>query len=138
MGDVRTESTLGAQPQESVGRETGVSLMRISEPHLPLETLIEADPADGGAATREERRILTVAAGRYVSVAELSAALSVPLDAVRSEIIKLSSAGRLHLYAAPVLPYNPGPIALGASPATTSPVLTSTILERVLDGLFAL
>jgi hypothetical protein len=102
---------------------------------LPLETLVEGHPVVPLTSTPDERTLLELVAGRFVSIAELSASLQMPLNGLRVRIVALSTAGRVRLHPAPVLPYNPGPVALATNPQLTRPAMTQSVLECALDGL---
>ena len=102
---------------------------------LALEALVRAVPGpDGGAppgvgrfgAGPEKRRLLELTGDRYLSVAELSAHLALPLGVVRVLIGDLTGAGLVSVHDAPNDPAAPAP----------GPMLS--VLERVLDGITSL
>jgi hypothetical protein len=146
---------------------------RSSSVHLPLEALVETvDLRTGSAApatpttrtppttrmtptTRttsgpggaEQRRILSLTEGRYLSIAELSAHLHLPLGVVRVLVGDLRSAGLVVVHGAEPATDAPatGRLAAGASARESGtaggnahPGASLSLLESVLDGISAL
>lgn len=120
---------------------------------LPLEALVRARPGgghdagaapggsgpggvDGGPGTVEERRALELAAS-WVSVAELSAHLRLPVPVVRIVVDGLVSRRRLVLQttagAELDAPARPAPAGSPPPPRRQSP--SRAVLESVLDGI---
>ncbi len=97
---------------------------------LPLEALVEMMPA--AATSRglppEKRAILQHAAHTYVSVAELSALLRLPLGVVRVLVTDLADEGLVAIHSS-----TPVSVHTGQSPA-----LSLSVLESVLNGIAAL
>lgn len=93
---------------------------------LPLEALVEALAASPSGRTPEERDLLALAAGGFVSVAELSARTRLPLGVVRVLVGDLEAAGLLSVH------------GLGSTPGESSAVPSMSLLESVLDGICAL
>jgi hypothetical protein len=92
---------------------------------LPVEALVQTlDRPDVAGLSPEERRILRLTDGQFLSVAELSAALEVPVGVVRVLVGDLEASGRVRVH---------GPASLGSTPATSL-----SVLESVLDGICAL
>ncbi|WP_142111864.1 DUF742 domain-containing protein [Rarobacter incanus] len=108
--------------------------VRSATSDLPLETLVSAQPE--AAATRglppEKRTILASAAENYVSIAEFSALLKLPLGVVRILVSDLSDAGLLTIHS--TAPVN---VHTGHGGAA-SPALSLSVLESVLNGISAL
>ncbi|RJK98294.1 DUF742 domain-containing protein [Vallicoccus soli] len=114
----------------------GRTRTRAGEPPLALEALVRAVPpapvppagpaAATGTTTPEGRAILRRCAERYLSVAELSAHLALPLGVVRVLVGDLRDAGRVSVQ-------EPGAGAAGAGDPTDPQFLRS-----VLDGLSTL
>jgi hypothetical protein len=99
---------------------------------LPLEALVRrvatgpaGEPAGSGGQTPERRRILDLLGDRILSVAEISAHLSLPLGVVRVLVADLA-ADRLVVVHAPT------------PPAAQPPAAHLKVLESVLDGISSL
>lgn len=92
---------------------------------LPLEALVRgvAGTADA-AGTSERRRILELAGAAILSVAELSAHLSLPLGVVRVLVGDLADEGLVVVHS--------------GSSAAASPATNLTVLESVLNGISSL
>jgi hypothetical protein len=97
---------------------------------LPLEALVEMLPAAAEARglPPEKRAILQHAGHTFVSVAELSALLRLPLGVVRVLVTDLSEDGYLKIHSS-----TPVSVHTGQSPA-----LSLSVLESVLNGIAAL
>lgn len=97
---------------------------------LPLEALVEMLPAASEARglPPEKRAILQHAGHTFVSVAELSALLRLPLGVVRVLVTDLSEDGYLRIHSS-----TPVSVHTGQSPA-----LSLSVLESVLNGIAAL
>ena len=92
---------------------------------LPLEALVRSvagvyDPV--GAS--ERRRILTLTGAEILSVAELSAHLSLPLGVVRVLVSDLADEGLVVVHS--------------GSPTTAAPATNLKVLESVLNGISSL
>ena len=96
----------------------------------PLEALVEMLPAAASAQglTPEKRAILQHASHGYISVAELSALLHLPLGVTRIVTSDLADAGFIKVH-----PSDPVEAKTGQSPA-----LSLSVLESVLNGISAL
>jgi len=92
---------------------------------LRLEALVRgvAGAHDPGA-TPERRRILALAGAQILSVAELSAHLSLPLGVVRVLVGDLADEGLVVVHS--------------GSPNSPAPATNLTVLESVLDGIHSL
>ena len=104
--------------------------VRAANSDLPLEALVEALP---GAVTSqglppEKRAILQHAAHTFVSVAELSALLRMPLGVVRILVTDLAESQHIRVHTS-----TPVSVHTGQSPA-----LSLSVLESVLNGISAL
>jgi len=104
--------------------------VRSARSDLPLEALVEVMP---GAVTSqglppEKRAILQHAAHTYISVAELSALLHLPLGVVRILVADLADAKYIRVHTS-----TPVEVHTGQSPA-----LSLSVLESVLNGISAL
>lgn len=97
---------------------------------LPLEALVEMLPAAANSRglPPEKRAILQHAGHTYVSVAELSALLRLPLGVVRVLVQDLSDDGYIRIHSS-----TPVSVHTGQSPA-----LSLSVLESVLNGIAAL
>jgi len=92
---------------------------------LPFEALVEAVAEPDVSMTPERRRILDLARAEYVSLAELSAHLHLPLGVVRVVVGDLVDAGQVRVH--------------GTRTATSAePASTISVLESVLHGIFSL
>jgi hypothetical protein len=143
-----SHETADVRPYTVTGGRT-----RSSSVHLPLEALVEAVDVRTGAATAsapggaEQRRILSLTDGRYLSVAELSAHLHLPLGVVRVLVGDLSAAGLVVVHGAQpatdgVATNEPAAHASSREPGTAGGTArrgaSLSLLESVLDGISAL
>jgi Protein of unknown function (DUF742) len=99
---------------------------RPSGTDLPFEALIEALPGARLDHSPESRRILALAAGQYLSVAELSAHLHLAVGVVRVLVGDLADEGAVRIH------------GLTTAPTGTAPATTLSVLESVLNGISAL
>lgn len=100
------------------GRTRGTTL------HLPIEALVQALAAAGTVSTTpERRRILELTCDQYLSIAELSAHIEVPVGVVRVLIGDLTDEGLVRVH--------------GLSSSTT-PATSLSVLESVLNGISSL
>lgn len=106
--------------------------VRSATSNLPLETLIEVLPGavDSRGLPPEKRAILSHAASSYVSIAEVSALLRMPLGVVRILIADLAEDGYLTIHTSTPVNVHTGH---GQNPA-----LSLSVLESVLNGISAL
>lgn len=104
--------------------------VRAASADLAIEALVEALPA--AATTRglppEKRAILQHAAHTFVSIAELSALLRLPIGVVRVLVADLAEADVVRVHSS-----TPVNVHTGQSPA-----LSLSVLESVLNGISAL
>jgi hypothetical protein len=92
---------------------------------LPLEALVRSVPgSQDPVGTSERRRILGLADERILSVAELSAHLSLPLGVVRVVVGDLAEEGLVVVHS--------------GSPSTATPATNLKVLESVLNGISSL
>jgi hypothetical protein len=92
---------------------------------LPLEALVRAVAgATDSLGTAERRRILDLTREQILSVAELSAHLSLPLGVVRVLVGELADEGLVVVHT--------------GSPTAAPPAANLKVLESVLDGISAL
>jgi len=92
---------------------------------LPLEALVRVVVgATDPVGTAERRRILDLTREQILSVAELSAHLSLPLGVVRVLVGDLADEGLVVVHT--------------GSPAAAPPAANLKVLESVLDGISAL
>ena len=104
--------------------------VRSASSDLPLEALVEVLPGavSGQGLPREKREILAHAAHTYVSVAELSALLHLPIGVVRVIVADLADAKYVRVHTS-----TPVDVHSGQSLA-----LSLSVLESVLNGISAL
>ena len=92
---------------------------------LPLEALVRFMPgAADQAATSERRRILELTTASILSVAELSAHLSLPLGVIRVLVGDLADEGLVVVHT--------------GSPEAPAPATNLKVLESVLNGISSL
>jgi hypothetical protein len=104
--------------------------VRAANSDLPLEALVEMLPGavSSTGLPPEKRAILQHAAHTFVSVAELSALLRLPIGVVRVLVTDLAESGFLRVHTS-----TPVSVHTGQSPA-----LSLSVLESVLNGISAL
>lgn len=104
--------------------------VRSERSDYPLEALVEMLPAAASAQglTPEKRAILQHASHGYISVAELSALLHLPLGVTRLVVSDLADVGYIKVHTS-----DPVEAKTGQSPA-----LSLSVLESVLNGISAL
>lgn len=109
---------------------TGGRVRSTRSADLPLEALVEVMPGavTSSGLTPEKRAILQHAAHNYISVAELSAMLHLPLGVVRIVVSDLADAKYIRVHTS-----TPVDVHTGQSPA-----LSLSVLESVLNGISAL
>lgn len=107
-----------------------------SATELPLEALVQALGPAGRGMTPEKRTILELTASGYLSVAELSAHVRLPVPVVRVVVGDLVRIGAVRVHAPAVLLPSSAP---GRSPTDGwSPASPLSVLESVLDGISTL
>ena len=104
--------------------------VRSARSDLPLEALVELlpDAAASRGLTPEKRAILQDASYDYISIAELSALLHMPLGVVRILVADLADAKFIRVHTSQPVEVNTG----------QSPALSLSVLESVLNGISAL
>jgi hypothetical protein len=104
--------------------------VRSERSDYPIEALVELlpDGVGGQGLTPEKRAILQHASHGYISIAELSALLHLPLGVVRVVVSDLVDADFVRVHAS-----DPVEVRTGQSPA-----LSLSVLESVLNGISAL
>ena len=138
-----SDQPFGGVHREPVGAEGGAEEARSVRPYavtggrvrtansdLPLEALVEVHPnsTGGQGLPPEKRAILQHAAHTFVSVAELSALLRMPIGVVRILVTDLADAQHVRVHTS-----TPVSVHTGQSPA-----LSLSVLESVLNGISAL
>ena len=104
--------------------------VRSARSDLPLEALVEAlpDAVSSQGLPPERRAILQHAASTYISVAELSALLHLPIGVVRILVSDMSDRQLVRVHTSQPVEVNTG----------ESPALSLSVLESVLNGISAL
>ncbi len=104
--------------------------VRSARSDLPLEALVEVMPGAVASTglTPEKRQIIQHASSGYISVAELSALLHLPLGVVRIIVSDLADANYVRVHTSQPVEVNTG----------ESPALSLSVLESVLNGISAL
>lgn len=97
---------------------------------LPLETLVTAPHEALGPMSPEKRAILETASKKYISIAEISAHVRLPLGVVRVLVADLADDELVFLYS------TVGSGASGSDYKHESP--SRSVLESVLDGISVL
>ena len=96
---------------------------RSTTTHLPVEALVQGlVAADSVSTTPERRRILELTSTQYLSVAELSAHIKVPVGVIRVLVGDLSDEGLIRVHGL----------------TSTAHVANLTVLEMVLNGISSL
>jgi hypothetical protein len=99
---------------------------RASRTDLPIEALVRGVSGAHGGGTPERRRILEMTASQILSIAELSAHLSLPIGVVRVLVADLADDDLVLVH-------------VGAPTSTAAaPVSNLKLLESVLNGISAL
>ncbi|MGL5830236.1 MAG: DUF742 domain-containing protein [Angustibacter sp.] len=115
------DATYAVRPYAMVGGRTRTGSTAV----LPVESLIQGlGPADEIGLTAERRRILELTATQYLSVAELSAHVHLPVGVIRILVTDLSNEGRIQIHE--------------PSSAHSNPATSLSVLESVLNGISAL
>lgn len=99
---------------------------RPTRENLPFEALVEALGAARSDHSPESRRILLLVESQYLSVAELSAHLRLPVGVVRVLVGDLSDEGLVRVH------------GLTTTDTGYTPATTLSVLESVLNGISAL
>lgn len=99
---------------------------RPSSTSLPVEALVETVRRSAPGLSPEKRHILDLTDGQYLSVAELSAHLRLPVGVARVLVGDLSDAGLIRVH------------GLAMASSASAPATTLSVLESVLDGISAL
>lgn len=104
--------------------------VRAASIDLPLEALVEIEPGagEGRGLTPEKRSILEHASRSYISIAELSALLKLPLGVVRILVSDMAEAKYIRVHGTAAVAVHTG----------QSPALSMDVLESVLNGISAL
>ncbi|HZI98377.1 MAG TPA: DUF742 domain-containing protein [Actinomycetales bacterium] len=101
-----------------------------SSAQMPVEALVQGmSPTDVGM-TPERRTILELTANQYLSVAELSAHIKLPIGVMRVLVSDLADEGKIRVHGLTTTDH-PG------SPAY-NPAASLSVLESVLNGISAL
>ena len=100
---------------------------------LPLEALVEAQPAmrPTTGLPPEKRSILQYASEDFISVAELSALLHLPIGVTRIIVSDLADGDYIRII-------NSTENDASSANPDGSPALSLSVLESVLNGIFAL
>ncbi len=104
--------------------------VRAAGADLPIEALVETLPASANSSglPPEKRAILQHAGHTFVSIAELSALLRLPLGVVRVLVADLADLELVRVHSSM-------PVSLHTG---QSPALSLSVLESVLNGIAAL
>ena len=109
-----------ARPYTVTGGRT-----RPSNADLPVEALVEALAAPEVGMTPERRKILELTKSSYLSIAELSAHVHLPVGVVRVVVSDLAQSGKVRVHG----------LTMTSSP---QPATTISVLESVLNGISSL
>lgn len=92
---------------------------------LPMEALVQALVAPAVTDTPERRKILQLCADTFESVAEISAHLRLPVGVVRIVVADLLESEQVRVHGL-------------TTSQSTSPSISLSVLESVLDGITSL
>ncbi|MFC6007348.1 DUF742 domain-containing protein [Angustibacter luteus] len=121
--DEADEETYAVRPYAVTGGRTRTTT---NEP-LPVEALVQSLRGhDDIGLTPERRKILELTRDQYLSVAELSAHVKLPVGIMRVLISDMSDSGNVRIHGA------------GAFSSTTAPATSLSVLESVLNGISSL
>jgi DNA-directed RNA polymerase specialized sigma24 family protein len=93
---------------------------------LPIEALVRAVGRKSHALNPEKRQIIELATGQYLSIAELSAHLHLPVGVLRVLVGDLMDEQYIQVH------------GLAAAESSYTPATTLSVLESVLNGISAL
>lgn len=124
--DDEDDGAYGVRPYTVTGGRTMVSTV-----DLPMEALVEAMATPDVRLTPERRRILELTSTQYLSIAELSAHVKLPVGVVRVLVNDLAAERKVRVH---------GPIASLSTPGSSreSTAATLSVLESVLNGISSL
>jgi len=110
-----------------------------SAAELPLEALVQALGTPTTGMTQESRRVLELTSGGWLSIAELSAHVRLPVPVMRVVVGDLQRSRAVRVHAPELPPVSAAAGAPGARPADGWVAATPrTLLESVLDGISTL
>ena len=98
---------------------------RPSNADLPVEALVEAVAVPEIGMTPERRKILELTKTSYLSIAELSAHVHLPVGVVRVVVSDLAQSGKVRIHG----------LTMTSAP---QPATTISVLESVLNGISSL
>jgi hypothetical protein len=101
-----------------------------SSAHLPVEALVQGLTSPAVGMTPERRSILELTASQYLSVAELSAHVKLPVGVMRVLLSDLADEGKVRIHGLTATDHQ------GAS--AYNPATSLSVLESVLNGISAL
>lgn len=101
-----------------------------SSAQMPVEALVQGMSGTEVGMTPERRAILDLTATQYLSVAELSAHIKLPVGVIRILVSDLADEGKIRVHGLTTTDH-PG------SPAY-NPAASLSVLESVLNGISAL
>jgi hypothetical protein len=121
--DEADDQTYAVRPYAVTGGRTRTTT---NEP-LPVETLVQGlGGHDQVGLTPERRKILELTSEQYLSVAELSAHVHLPVGIMRVLVSDLADSGHLRIH------------GTGSVSATSAPATSLSVLESVLNGISSL
>lgn len=121
--DEADDHTYAVRPYAVTGGRTRTS----TNAYLPVEALVQSLVShDQVGLTPERRRILELTADQYLSVAELSAHVHLPVGIVRVLVSDLADVGSVRIHGA------------GATTSSSAPATSLSVLESVLNGISSL
>jgi hypothetical protein len=117
--EIEVEETYAVRPYAVTGGRT-----RPSSSDLPIEALVQSLRAPAQGMTAETARILDLTGTEFLSIAELSAHVKLPVGVVRVIVSDLADEGKVRIHG----------IANGQAGLATS----LSVLESVLNGISSL
>ena len=121
--DEADEETYAVRPYAVTGGRTRTTT---NEP-LPVEALVQSLRGhDDIGLTPERRKILELTRDQYLSVAELSAHVKLPVGIMRVLVSDMADSGNIRIH------------GTGAFTASSAPATSLSVLESVLNGISSL
>jgi hypothetical protein len=121
--DEADEDTYAVRPYAVTGGRTRTSK---TQQHLPVEALVQSFGGhDAVGLTPERRRILQLTREQYLSVAELSAHVELPVGIMRVLISDMAESGQVKIHGV-------------GSTSNSAPATSLSVLESVLNGISSL
>lgn len=102
----------------------------VSKDSMPVEALVEALATPDVSLSTESRQILDLTKTQYLSIAEISAHVKIPVNVARILVSDLADANKVRVHG--LTP------TMSTSGSSRDSALTLSVLESVLNGISAL